>query len=126
MFVANVRNGRDLVHDCQAPHELRKNAIVEQCPSTIRSAMDLQYTLARSISLRTGGRVRLPQVQIFGSRVVVTGWATSYHAIQLALAGLLETFRAMGLDRPDKVELGIEVIPEESVSSRETEPTQAP
>jgi len=93
--------------------------------SPIRSAMDLQDILARGISQRTGGRVRFPQVQIFGSRVVVSGWAKSYHAIQLALASLLETYQAMGLDRPGVVELDLEVVSEEPRDEIQNEPRRA-
>ena len=125
MFVANTQNGQDLVYFHPESHESRRSAIVENGPLPIRSAMDLQHILARAISQRTGGRVRLPQVQIFGSRVVVSGWAKSYHAIQLALAGILETYHAMGLDRPGVVELDIEIMSEEPERQVETEPVQA-
>ncbi len=125
MLVANARNGQDVVHRYHDAHEFKRNSIVEKAPLPIHSAMDLQYILARSISFRTGGRVRLPKVQILGSRVVVSGWAASYHAIQLALAGLLETFHAMGLDRPDVIQLDIEVVPEDSQGHIATEPIRA-
>ena len=115
MLVANARNGQDVVHRYHDAHEFKRNSGVKRTPLPIHSAMDLQYILARSISRRTGGRVRLPKVQILGSRIVVSGWAASYHAIQLALAGLLETFHALGLDRPDVIELDIEVVPEDSL-----------
>jgi len=114
MMIANARTGRDPVYRHHGSHDRRRNAIVVNRSSSIYTAMDLQHTLARSISHRTGGRVRLPQVQILGSRVILRGWATSYYAIQLALAGLLESLHAMGLDRPDEVELDIEVVSEET------------
>jgi hypothetical protein len=125
MFVVNARNGQDLAHRHHDSHEFRRSAIVEHGLPPIHSAMDLQHILARSISDRSGGRVRLPQVQIFGSRVVVSGWAKSYHAIQLALAGLLETYHAMGLDRPGVVELDIEVMSEEAEQQIEAAPPRA-
>jgi hypothetical protein len=73
--------------------------------------MDLEEVLVRSICERTGGRVRCLRICIVGERVVLRGWATSYHAVQLAIAGLFEVFRAMNLDRPDEVELDIDVLP---------------
>jgi len=125
MLVANARNGQDVVHRYHDAHEFKRNSDLGKAPLPIHSAMDLQYILASSISHRTGGRVRLPKVQILGSRVVVSGWAASYHAIQLALAGLLETFHAMGLDRPEVIELDIEVVPEEPVRNHKPEPVRA-
>ena len=113
MLVANAGTREDLANRRHDSHELRRNADAGIGPTPVHSAMDLEPHSARSISQRTGGRVRLPQVQIFGSRVVVSGWAKSYHAIQLALAGLLETYHAMGLDPPGAVELDIEVVSEE-------------
>jgi len=112
MLVANAGTGQDLGHRRYDSHESRSIANTDIGPLAIHSAVDLQDILARSISRRTGGRVRMPQVQIFGSCAVVSGWAKSYHAIQLALAGLLETYDAMGLDRPGVVELDIEVMSE--------------
>jgi hypothetical protein len=121
MLVANARNGKALVNHHHESQEFKSSAIAENSSLPIHSAMDLQHILARSISQRTGGRVRLPQVRILGSRVVLSGWATSYYAVQLALVGLLEGFRAVGLDRPDVVELEIEVVPEQPAKDPETE-----
>jgi hypothetical protein len=75
----------------------------------IRSAMELEAALVQAIGHRTEGRIRSLQVQIVGSRVVLRGWAVSYHAVQLAIAGLLEAFREMNLDWPEEVELDIDV-----------------
>jgi len=125
MPVAILRNEHDVLYRQHDSHEVRRTAIGENGTLPVHSAMDLQRILARSISQRTDGRVRLPQVRIFGSRVVVSGWAKSYHAIQLALAGLLETYHAMGLDRPGVVELEIEVISESSNSHTGNEPVRA-
>jgi len=113
-----------VVHRYHDAHEFKRNSGMEKASLPIHSAMDLQYILARSISHRTGGRVRLPKVQILGSRIIVSGWAASYHAIQLALAGLLETFHAMGLDRPDVIELDIEVAPVGSARNLKSEPVR--
>jgi hypothetical protein len=113
MSVASAETGKDLMHCRHDSHASRRSVNVDIGPLPIHSAMDLPHILARSISQRTGGRVRLPQVQIFGSRVVVSGWAKSYHTLQLALAGLLETYDAMGLDRPGVIDLDIAVVAEE-------------
>ena len=84
----------------------------------IPSVTDLEKVLVHTIFERTGGRVRLLQVQIHGDHVVLRGWAESFHAVQLALAGLFEAFRANDLDRPEDVELDIDVLP--------TAPTSGP
>jgi hypothetical protein len=79
------------------------------CHRRVQSAMDVEAALVHAIGRRTDGRIRSLQVQIVGSRVVLRGWAVSYHAVQLAIAGLFEAFEAMSLDRPEDVELDIDV-----------------
>jgi hypothetical protein len=78
--------------------------------------MDLEQALVRAICERTGGRVQSVRVNILGGRVVLRGWAGSYHAVQLAVAGLFEAFREMNLDRPEEVELDIDVLCSEASS----------
>jgi len=77
---------------------------------TVQSAMDVEKSLVRAIGHRTGRRVRSLHVQFTGSRVVLRGWAVSYHAVQLALVGLFEGCEEMGLDRPEEIELDIDVL----------------
>ena len=77
---------------------------------TTPSSTDLEKVLVHTICERTGGRVRLLQVHILGDRVVLRGWAESFHAVQLAVAGLFEAFRANNLDRPEEIELDIDVL----------------
>ena len=111
MLVAYRTGGKHEVHRHREPHEHRRNTIAASRPPPIRSAMDLEKVLVRSISERTGGRVRSLKVHILGERVILRGWASSYHVVQLAIAGLFETFHAMNLDRPDEVDLDIDVLP---------------
>ena len=106
---ANRRRDREPAHREHNFQEPTADPVEEMRPPLTQSAMDLQQALACAVSLRTGGRVRLPQVQFLGARVVLSGWAASHHVVQLALAGLLEEFRVLGLDRPDEIELNIEV-----------------
>ena len=73
------------------------------------SAMDIEKVLAQSIAERTGGRVRMLQVEFRGRRIVMRGCAASYHAVQLAVAGLQESLQALRLDRPEHVELDFDV-----------------
>jgi hypothetical protein len=97
----------------QQRHEmlkLRRHTITTAIQPPIQSAMDLQQAVMRAIRERTRGGVQSLQVHILGGRVVLRGWAGSYHAVQLALAGLFEAFRAMNLDRPEEVELDIDVL----------------
>jgi hypothetical protein len=84
--------------------------------------MDLEKILVCSICERTGGRVRSLKVHILGERVVLRGWTSSYHAVQLAIAGLFEACRAMNLDRPDEVEIDIDVLPNGPVCSLGDDP----
>jgi hypothetical protein len=71
--------------------------------------MDLEGLLAQSVAERACGRVRMLRVEIRGGRVLMSGCASSYHAVQLALAGLQEAFRELRLDRPERVELDFDV-----------------
>jgi hypothetical protein len=75
------------------------------------SAMDLEELLAQSVAERAGGRIRMLNVEIRGGRVVLSGFASSYHAVQLALAGLQEAYRFLRLDRPERVELDFDLPP---------------
>jgi len=96
----------------------RRNRPISAGPSQIvRSATDVEIALVRTIAHRTGGRIGALQVRIVGSRVVLRGWATSYHAVQLALAGLFEACAQMNLDKPDDVELDIDVPANNSFSA---------
>jgi hypothetical protein len=79
--------------------------------ASIQSATGLEKALVDAICERTAGRVRSLQVQILGDGMVLRGWADSYHAVQLAIAGLFQALSAMDIDRPEKVEVDIEVLP---------------
>ncbi len=72
---------------------------------------ELEQRLACAITKRTRGRVCSLRVHILGERVVLRGCAESYHAIQLAQAGLLEAMDAMEMDRPGLVELDVDMVP---------------
>ena len=68
-----------------AARERPNRAILAGLPQVIRSATDAEKALMRAIAHRTGGRIQALRVQIVGSRVILRGWAVSYHAVQLAL-----------------------------------------
>ena len=78
---------------------------------THMTATDLETHLVRAIAVRTHGQVQALRVQILGGRTVLSGFAESYYAIQLAVVGLQETLDALGLDRPGRVDLNIDVMP---------------
>lgn len=111
MLEAYPQAGQNVVHRSHGSQEHRQETITEHEVPFIQSAMDLELALAHTICHRTGGRIRLLEVQILGSRIILRGWASSYHVVQIALAGLWESLNAMGLDRPDEVELDIDVVP---------------
>ena len=72
---------------------------------------ELEAHLVRAVAVRTHGQVQALTVQILGGRTVLSGFAESYYAIQLAVVGLQETLDALGLDRPGRVDLNIDVVP---------------
>lgn len=88
-----------------------RNLVATNRAASVQSATGLEKALVHAICERTAGRVRSLEVQILGDRVVLRGWADSYHAVQLAIAGLFEALSAMDIDRPEKVELDIDVLP---------------
>jgi hypothetical protein len=106
----NVQQYRESLQD-------RSRRIAASPPRRIRSAMAVEEAVVHAIGHRTSGRVRLLQVQIVGSRIVLRGWAVSFHAVQLAIAGLFEAFREMDLDRPEEVELDIDVADNDGLSA---------
>jgi hypothetical protein len=110
MLVAYREAEAQKVHQHHETLKRRRDTILTAVQPPVRSAMDVQQAVVRAICQRTGGRVQSLQVHILGGRVLLRGSAGSYHAVQLALAGLFEAFRAMGLDRPEGVELDIDVL----------------
>jgi hypothetical protein len=83
----------------------------------VQSAMEVEQALVRAISRRAGAGIQSLQVQMIGSRVVLRGWAVSYHVVQLAIAGLFEACAQMHLDQPEQVELDIDVSDGNSLSA---------
>ena len=82
---------------------------------------DLEAYLVLAITERVGRRVHGLRVQILRERVVLHGFAESYYAIQLVQAGLLETFKSLDLDPPERIDLNIDVLPSRQSSSHTTE-----
>jgi len=78
---------------------------------TCWNASDLESRLTAAIAERTRGRLQALEVRVLGGRTVLTGLAGSYHTVQIAVACLLETLRALDLDHPDQIDLNIEVVP---------------
>jgi hypothetical protein len=72
---------------------------------------ELETHLVRAITAHAHGQVQALTVQILGGRTVLSGFAESYYAIQLAVVGLQEAVDALGIDRPERVDLNIEVVP---------------
>ena len=56
------------------------------------SPPDLDQCLAKWLAHRTSGRIRRLSVRTVGNRTVISGWATSYYARQLAQAAVNEVF----------------------------------
>jgi hypothetical protein len=109
--VAEYRNGKpndesraNTVHSVQAGESDAGSRLY-------MTATDLETHLVRAIVARTGGRIQALRIQILGERTVLHGFSDSYYAIQLAVAGLMETLNALGLDKPGRVDLNIDIIP---------------
>jgi hypothetical protein len=125
MLVASrTIRAHELYDSCESRNH-RMNVMAGSRPPPIRSAMDIEKALVRSIEKRTGGRVRSLQTHILGGRVVLRGVANSYHVVQLAIAGLFEAFHAMNLDKPEDVELDMDVWPDGSVFGSDLTPVLA-
>ena len=65
-----------------------------------------EESIKRRIVQRTGGRIRLLQVETIGSRVVICGSAPSYYLKQLALRGACEVLGSAALSQ---IEFNVEV-----------------
>jgi hypothetical protein len=72
---------------------------------------ELETHLVRAIAARTHGQIQALTVRILGGRTVLGGFAESYDTIQLAVVGLQEAVDALGLDRLERVDLNIDVMP---------------
>lgn len=111
MVVAYRKAEADEVPHRHESHQNGRTEATGQVVPPIPSATDLEQALRHAMWKRSGGRVRALQVRILGDRIVLSGWAESFHAVQLALAGLFEAFRTHGLDKPEQIELDIDVLP---------------
>jgi response regulator RpfG family c-di-GMP phosphodiesterase len=87
----------------------------------------LHFTMAEqngrlecSIARRTDGRVYDLHVETLHGRVIVHGRAESHHVKQLALAAVMEAFEASE-SQSERVELDIEVAPDDGWQSRRCE-----
>jgi hypothetical protein len=123
VFVPNQRVGEQIMLPIHGSRDASSEGTGETVRRPVREAesvgqsssnpstWDLEQRLARAVTEHTGGRVCSLGVHILGERVVLRGFAQSYHAIQLAQAGLLEAMDALGMDRPGGVELDVDVLP---------------
>jgi hypothetical protein len=109
--VAGNGNGKPSAESHAKAARLARVEEADVCFYTYMTASELETHLVRAITARTSGRVQGLRVQIQGGRTVLSGFSESYYAIQLALAGLMETLNALGLDHPERVDLNIDVLP---------------
>lgn len=72
-------------------------------------AEPIQDALEREIVRRTWGQVHRLRVDVIDDCVVITGFARSYHAKQLALHAVLDTLEAT--DSNPRFELAVDVGP---------------
>ena len=110
-------NGKPSAESHAKAAQLARVEEADVCLHTHMNASELETHLVRAITAHRAAAFRRLRVQIQGGRTVLSGFSESYYAIQLALAGLMETLDAMGLDHPGCVDLDIDVI-----QSRPTRP----
>ncbi len=65
-----------------------------------------EESIKRRVVQRTGGRIRLLEVETIGDRIVIRGRASSYYLKQLALRAAREV---LGAAAPNQIELNVEV-----------------
>ena len=88
-----------------------------QGPNAVgESPPDLDQCLAKWIAHRTSGRIRRLCVKTIGERTVISGWATSYYARQLAQTAVNEVLDTWCYPRPPKVEYEIDIVDRTFVS----------
>jgi hypothetical protein len=71
---------------------------------------EVEKCLEDAIVRRTHGLVRSPRVRALNGALVLDGFAASYYAVQLALAAMVEALDSLGCDRPDEIQLAIDVL----------------
>ena len=114
---APSRGNPNLTDSLSADSSLAQPGPSSAAAKTCWSASDLESRLTAAIAERTKGRLQALEVRVLGGRTVLTGLAGSYHTVQIAVACLLETLRALDLDHPDQIDLNIEVVPHRSPPS---------
>ncbi len=86
------------------------------------NASNLESRLTAAIAERTRGRLHSLEVRLLGGRTRLSGVASSYHIVQIAVACLLETLSELDLDHPEQIDLNIEVLPDRSAMPRASTP----
>jgi hypothetical protein len=70
-------------------------------------SLERQQTIKHRIVHRTGGRIRMLEVEVIADKVVIRGCAPCYYLKQLALQGVFEVLGSAGATR---IELNVEVV----------------
>ena len=68
----------------------------------------LQQFIERQIVQRTWGRIHRLEVEVVADRIVIRGFAATYHVKQLALEAVLNALGSQGIGL---IELEIDVVP---------------
>jgi len=84
----------------------RLNSVVPNAPMHGLWSAACEESIKRRIVQRTGGRIRLLQVETIGSRVVIRGSAPSYYLKQLALRGACDV---VGSASANQIDFNVEV-----------------
>jgi hypothetical protein len=80
----------------------------------------LESAIERGIAQRTGGRIRLPRVEVFADRIVIRGCAPCHHVRQLALQRVLDV---RGTASEMRIDLNVAVVRPPSTSA--TDPIES-
>jgi hypothetical protein len=69
--------------------------------------VELEQAIKHRIVQRTGGRIRMLEVEVIGSRVVINGCAPCYYLKQLALQGVLDVIGPVDIMQ---IELDVQLL----------------
>jgi carbon storage regulator len=107
-----IHRQRENRQEGSAPWKNQTTALaggLESSSTARASPPDLDRCLAEWIGRRTNGRIRRLSVKTVGDRMVISGSAASYYALQLAQAAVSEVLDTWNSPPPPNVEYEIDI-----------------
>ena len=102
----------------KADRKDQATALADEPETAGTSPPDLDQCLAKWVAHCTSGRIRRLTVKTVGDRTVISGWATSYYARQLAQAAVEEVLDHWSSRPLPKVRYEIDIVDRTFVSRR--------